>query len=103
MSEAISGTDIRINVTLNLDITGATTKQIAYMKPGNTDYVYLDATVSNPTIGEMYVDLPYTLTTTPGRWLIFPWVIQSDGKRVSAQSKSFNLQPLGLPEVWQGK
>jgi len=92
---AVVGTDIRITVTLGVNITGATTKQIGYIKPLGTAIAYLTATVVDPLTGEMYGDLTHTLNDTPGLWKVFPWVVQSDGKVVGSPAKSFNMLPVG--------
>jgi hypothetical protein len=93
---AVVGTDIRITVTLGVDITGATTKQIGYIKPGGTIIAYLTATVTDFLTGTMYGDLTHTLNDTPGLWKVFPWVVQADGKIVGAPSKSFNVLAVGM-------
>jgi len=92
----VVGTDIRITVILGVDITGATSKQIGYIKPGGTAIAYLTATVVDPLTGEMYGDLTHTLNDTPGLWKVFPWVVKSDGKVVGTPSKTFTVLPLGM-------
>jgi cation transporter-like permease len=94
---AVVGTDVRITVILGVNITGATSKQVGYIKPSGTIIAYLTATVVDPLTGEMYGDLTHTLNDTPGLWKVFPWVVQSDGKVVSSVAKSFNVLPIGSP------
>jgi len=93
---AVVGTDIRITVTLGVDITGATTKQIGYLKPGSGTPAYLTATVTDEPNGVMYADLPNATNDTAGVWAVFPWVVQSDGKKVSAAAQSFTVLSLGV-------
>lgn len=95
MSSPVVGTDIRFNCTLGVDITGATSVQVAYLKPGSSTPAYLTATVTTAATGVIYADLPHASNDTPGMWRVYPWVVQSDGKVVSSPSKEFLMLPAG--------
>ena len=91
MYYAVIGTDLRITATLNVDITGATTKQIGYIKPGSTVISFLTASVTSATGGIIYADITNAINDTVGLWRVFPWVGQADGKIVGAPSRVFTV------------
>jgi hypothetical protein len=92
MNYPVVGTDIKINFTVAVDITGAKTKQVGYIKPGGTTIAYLDATITQATpTGIGYVNLTAALNDTAGIWKVFPWIVQSDDKIVGAPSKEFTV------------
>ena len=73
-------TKLKIELTVNQDITDATVKRIKYQKPsGETGY--WPATVSSATAGVIYYEPDTTsILNEVGKWTLWAWVTFSDDR-----------------------
>jgi len=92
MSEPfIVGQDYRINATLNVDITGATSIQIGYLKPGSSTPAYWTATLDDPLIGQIHYDVTPAQNDIAGTWRVWPKVLKADGNVLKTVAHSYQV------------
>lgn len=70
---------LRIQLTTSVDITGATVKQIKYIKPSGTTGEW-DATSSDDENGVIYYDIIDDELDENGRWTLYAYITFSDGR-----------------------
>jgi len=82
----VQNTTVRLSVTIGVDITGASSVQFGYCKPGSLTIAYWTATVDDPTTGAIHYDAVHD---TPGIWALWYKVVQSDGKIIAIPAQSY--------------
>ena len=88
MSKIYNGqSSLRIKLTTGVDITGATTKQIKYKKPGGTTGAW-DTTVESATTGVIYYDIQDGDIDESGYWTFWAYIVFSDGRDAVGESVS---------------
>jgi len=75
----VNQSKLRIQLTTNVDIAGATSLLIKYKKPSGTAGQFV-ATSSDDTNGVIYYDLTNEELDTPGQWMFWAYVTFSDGR-----------------------
>ena len=75
---------LRIRLTTNVDITGASTLQIKYTKPSGTSS-YWTATEGTASTGIIYYDIVSTEIDEAGRWILWAYVTFSDGRSAAGE------------------
>jgi len=82
---------LRIELTTEVDITGATVKRIKYKKPGGTEG-YWDASVSNALTGVIYHDvlLPAEMDES-GEWTFWAYITFADGRSAPGEVVKHNF------------
>jgi hypothetical protein len=84
----LNQSSLRIHLTTNVDITGASVTQIKYKKPSDTTGNWT-ATVDDATVGSMYYDLTGTELDEVGTWILWAYVTFSDAR--SAPGEPVNM------------
>ena len=69
---------LRIELTTDVDITGATVTQIKYKKPVSGETGEWDATVEDTGAGSIYFDLTGTELDEVGTWTFWAYVTFAD-------------------------
>lgn len=70
---------LRIHLTAEVDITGATTTDIKYKKPDGSAGTW-NATVDDAGVGSIYFDLTGTELDATGTWTLWTYVTFADGR-----------------------
>jgi hypothetical protein len=80
---------LRIQLTVDVSIAGATLQQIKYIKPISGDTGFWSATVEDPNSGIIYYDLVGDELDEVGTWVLWAYVTFSDGR--SAPGEAVNV------------
>ena len=72
----VVGQSYRISATLGINITGATSKQFGYRKPGSLTLAYWTAVVDDALTGAMHYDVTPANNDTPGNWTVWYKIVQ---------------------------
>jgi hypothetical protein len=93
----VVGTDIYVRATLvGVNVTGATTLQIGYVKPNASAPVYVIATVVTAgTDSVVRAKIPHASVDVAGWWRVFPWIVTATGDVVSDPSQDFEVVEVG--------
>lgn len=79
-----SQTKLRIELTMGIDITGATSTQIKYRNPSGGTGSF-DATIADALLGKIQYDIVSSLDII-GAWHLWAYAVLSDGKIVVGES-----------------
>ena len=77
-------TSLRVKLTAGVDITGATTKQIKYKKPGGDTGAWV-ATVETASTGVIYYDIKSGDIDESGYWTFWAYIVFSDGRNAPGE------------------
>ncbi len=75
----LNQSSLRIHLTTGVDITGAVTKKIKYVKPDGTAGEWT-AQIDDPTAGSIYYDLSGTELDQTDTWTLWAWIEFSDNR-----------------------
>jgi len=79
MGKIYAGQDVKVRLTVDQDITGASVKKIKYITPDKTTGEK-DATVEDAVNGIIYAHFPKTETDISGNWIFWAYITFNDGK-----------------------
>jgi hypothetical protein len=85
---------LRIILVTEVDITGATVRQIKYKKPSGTTGNWT-ATELDPTAGSIYYDLTGTELDESGTWKLWAYVTFLDGRSAPGEPVSLIVHTEG--------
>jgi hypothetical protein len=93
----VVGTSLRLSTTIGVSISGATSVQFGYRKPGTTSIAYWTAVVDDVPTGAIHYDVTAAQHDTAGAWTAWYKVVQSDGKVLMILAQSWTSVIEGSP------
>ena len=94
MEKIIVGTDYRLNVIMNTDITGGSVK-IKYKKPDTTTGEF-NGVVDDAAAGTAHCDISATQNDQHGTWHFWPVVTMSNNKTLKGPAKEVEIHREGV-------
>lgn len=90
----VGQSSLRLKLTTGVDITGATTLQIKYKKPNGATGEWT-ALEYDETNGVIYYDFAANELDVSGRWIVWAYVIFSDGRDAPGEPYKFRVYEEG--------
>lgn len=87
-------TNLRIRLTMGVDITDASVLRIKYTKPDGTESHWAATSESDAT-GIIYYDIQTGDISASGRWRFWAWVTFSDGRSAPGEVVVVNVNTEG--------
>lgn len=92
----VGQTAIRIELQMQVDITGCLEKKIKYKKPKDDTVYEWEATISNNTAGHIYYEvLLDTELDVAGKWRFWGFITFADGRSANSDPQAYEIYNVG--------